>query len=163
MQKAVFFDRDGVINSDEGHYYIYKKEDFKLNPDVAETLQQIDKAGYLIVLISNQGGVGKSEYSCADVDMLHDHLRSLLAPFDVNLAEIYYCPHHPATSNCLCRKPSSLMIQKAIARFDIDQSQSYLFGDADRDVEAGIAAGIQSIKIPKNGSLKVCLPYIKGV
>jgi D-glycero-D-manno-heptose 1,7-bisphosphate phosphatase len=161
MNKAVFFDRDGVINSDEGFYYVHRIADFTLNPDVAETLKIIADAGYKLILISNQGGVGKGEYSCTDVDELHEHLQSLLRQKGVELDEIYYCPHHPQSSACLCRKPSPLMVEKALARFDIDPSASFLFGDSDRDVEAGKAAGIEaSFKISKNGSLKACLPYL---
>jgi D-glycero-D-manno-heptose 1,7-bisphosphate phosphatase len=161
MNKAVFFDRDGVINSDEGFYYVYRIADFTLNSDVIETLKIIREAGYKLILISNQGGIGKGEYSCADVDKLHEHLQLSLRKGGVEFDEIYYCPHHPQTSACLCRKPSSLMVEKALARFDIDPEQSFLFGDSDRDVEAGLAAGIAaSFKIPKNGSLKVCLPYL---
>ena len=124
MTKAIFIDRDGVINSDVGHYYIYRKEDFVLNDGILEALKQFQDAGYLLIVITNQGGINKGEYSINDVEEVHQKLRNLLSAADIQLTDIYYCPHHDTLQTCLCRKPLNLNIEKAIARFDIDRSLS---------------------------------------
>ncbi len=86
--------------------------------------------------------------------MLHVHLRSMLEKEGVYLDEIYYCPHHHLVESCLCRKPKPLMIEKALARFDIDPAASWMVGDAERDVEAGKAAGLRTILIEPNSDLR---------
>ena len=94
LHKAVFFDRDGTINSDEGHYYIYKPEDFVFNPGVVEGMKRLQDAGYLLFVITNQGGVAKGIYTCEDVDRVHAYMCSELAKQGIQLTKIYYCPHH---------------------------------------------------------------------
>ena len=84
---------------------------------------------------------------------MHLQLMRNLENSGITLTEIYYCPHHPDYSNCLCRKPGSLLLEKAIARFRIDASSSYFIGDADRDVEAGKKSGVRTIRIEPNSSL----------
>ena len=94
MQKAIFLDRDGVINSDVGHYYIYKLEDFIINKGIVNSLKRFQESGYKLLIISNQGGVAKGIYSCDDVNKIHVYLKEKLAEHGVFLQEIYYCPHH---------------------------------------------------------------------
>jgi len=153
MSKVVFLDRDGVINSDEGLYYIFRVEDFRLNPGVAEAIKQIHDKGYRVVVISNQGGIGKGLYTKADTDAVHDYLQQLLAKSGTCIDAFYYCPHHPDSGLCLCRKPGSLMIEKALARFEFDRELSLLIGDSSRDIQAAEAAGVRGYKIPKNSNL----------
>lgn len=153
MKKAVFLDRDGVLNSDEGHYYVYKVEDLVLNQGVAEALKILQDKGYLLVVVSNQGGVGRGEYSRDQVDLFHGKLEAILATAGVKLTEIYYCPHHESTSKCICRKPQPFMIEKAAARYNINLSASYLIGDSPRDIEAATAAGVKGIRVKTNGNL----------
>ena len=162
MTKAVFIDRDGVINSDEGLYYIYKTEDFKLNFGIVENICKLKKAGYLVIIISNQGGIGKGLYSKKDTDSLHTILQNEISKNGYSLDEIYYCPHHPDSGSCICRKPDSLLIEKAIARFGIDKTQSYLIGDSPRDIEAAQKAGIKGILVPKNTDITdVCTKIVE--
>lgn len=153
MNKAVFLDRDGVLNSDEGHYYVYKVEDLILNPGVVEALKVLQEKGYLLIIISNQGGVGRGEYAHQQVEVFHAKMAEILATEGVQFTEIYYCPHHESTSKCLCRKPQPLMIEKAAARYNIDLSTSYLIGDSPRDIEAANAAGVKGIRVKTNGNL----------
>ncbi len=112
MKKAIFLDRDGTINNNCDHYYIWQKEELLLNPGVPEALTELQSRGYLLIVISNQGGISKGEFSAADVDALHVHLRSLLEKQGVSLDEIYYCPHHHLVESCLCRKPQPLRSRK---------------------------------------------------
>lgn len=163
MLKAIFIDRDGVINSDEGHYYIYKPTDFKLNKGVGEGLRLLQEAGYLLIVITNQGGVAKGEYTETDVELVHAEMKLQLAKFGVELTAIFYCPHHDAISVCNCRKPSPYNIIKAIFRYNIDRTQSWMIGDSHRDVEAGKGAGVKTYKVPVNGDLfPVCEAIVNG-
>jgi D-glycero-D-manno-heptose 1,7-bisphosphate phosphatase len=154
MNKAVFFDRDGVINSDEGLYYIYKLSDFKLNEGIVDNMKLLSDAGFVIIIVSNQGGIGKGLYAKKDTELIHDYLRDTCRKENINLGEIYFCPHHNETGLCLCRKPGSLMIEKAIARFNIDPEQSFLIGDGKRDIEAANNAGIKGFLVEKNTNVQ---------
>ena len=159
-KKAIFLDRDGTINNNSDHYYIWRKEDLLLNPGVGEALAELKSRGYLLIVITNQGGISKGEFSAEDVEASHAHLRSMLEQEGVSLDEIYYCPHHHMVESCLCRKPRPLMIQKAMARFNIDPTSSWMIGDAERDVEAGQAAGLRGILIEPNSDLREVLELI---
>jgi D-glycero-D-manno-heptose 1,7-bisphosphate phosphatase len=160
MRKAVFIDRDGTLNNNRDHYYIWKIEDFQLNPGVVETLLELKQRGYMLIVITNQGGVAKEEYTMDDVEQLHDHLCLILEKEGIVLDEIYTCPHHNKIEACLCRKPLPLMIEKAIARYGIDPAQSWFVGDSDRDKEAGIASGLNTILIEPNSELRHVLNQI---
>ena len=153
MNKAIFLDRDGTINSDEGHYYIYRIEDFVFNPGVIDGIRRLNEAGYLIIVVTNQGGVAKGDYTTEDVENLHAYMCAELEKHGAHIDKIYYCPHHSSIAPCECRKPSPYMIEQAIREFDIDKSATLLIGDGGRDIEAAEAAGIRGIKIPKNSDL----------
>ena len=98
IHKAVFIDRDGVINSDEGHYYIYRVEDFKLNPELPKALKLLADNGFLLIVVTNQGGVAKGEYTLEDVEKVHSYLRSLLANEDVELDAMMFATGCTLTS-----------------------------------------------------------------
>jgi D-glycero-D-manno-heptose 1,7-bisphosphate phosphatase len=158
--KAVFLDRDGVLNKERGEH-TWLLEDFVLNDGVVEALAELVSRGYLLIVISNQSGIAKGMYTIAETDYLHLHLQRVLRNRGIELAEIYYCPHHPDTGNCLCRKPGSLLLEKALARFRLDAAQCYFIGDAARDAEAGRRAGVQSLLIEPNSSLLAVLSLVK--
>jgi D-glycero-D-manno-heptose 1,7-bisphosphate phosphatase len=160
MRKAVFFDRDGTLNNNQDTYYIWKVEDFKLNPGVIETLSELKKQGYLLIVITNQGGVAKEEYNLDDVEDLHHHMCVLLEKVGIDLDEIYTCPHHHEVEACLCRKPLPLLIEKAIERYDIDIKNSWLVGDSYRDVKAGEALGLHTILVESNSDIRQVLDRI---
>ena len=160
MKKAIFLDRDGTINNNCDHYYIWRKEELLLNPGVGEALTELRSRGYLLIVVTNQGGISKGEFTAEDVEAVHLHLRSMLDAEGAHLDEIYYCPHHSMVESCLCRKPQPLMIEKVLARFDIDPLSSWMIGDAERDVEAGKAAGLRTILIEPNSDLREVLGKI---
>lgn len=161
MGKAIFLDRDGVINREHACGYTSRLEDFEILPGVIETLIHFRKKGYLLIVVSNQSGVAKELYTHADVEVLHAHLKKVLSENGVELDEIYYCLHHPDVTKCLCRKPGTLFLEKAIARFGIDPLQSFFIGDkAHSDMEAARNAGLRGILITANSSLKEILHYI---
>jgi len=143
MNKAVFLDRDGVLNR-ERDAYTWKLEDFEILPDVIPALKILKQKGY---------GIGKGLFNFEDVERVHQYLRDKLSDAGVQLEEIYYCFHHPETGKCICRKPDSLLVEKSIARFDIDVKTSYFIGDKERDILAGQKAGIKGILIEQNTSL----------
>ncbi len=151
--KAVFFDRDGVINNEEHNYYIFRKEDFRLNPGIVEAMKSLRDKGFIFFIISNQGGIAKGLYSREDVERVHDYLCGILSDSGIELKEIYYCPHHPLFEKCLCRKPGTLLIEKALSRFTIDASQSWFIGDRDSDMEAGQKAGLKVYKVKSNQNM----------
>lgn len=160
MNKAIFLDRDGIINVEIGDY-IKRFEDFTLIPNLGEALSQLKAKGYLFVVITNQGGLAKNLYSVVELDKMHAFLEAEMLKYDIKFEEIYYCPHHPDyNGKCLCRKPGSQMIEKAIARFNIDPSQSYFIGDKQRDVDAGNAVGVKGILVESNPDL---LKVVSGI
>jgi D-glycero-D-manno-heptose 1,7-bisphosphate phosphatase len=154
MQKAIFIDRDGVINNDTGHYYIYKPEHFVLNNGLVEVLQKWQQKGYIFIVITNQGGIARGTYTKGDVEKVHSKFLSLMGENNINITEIYYCPHHNKFEKCICRKPDSLLFEKAIARFNIDIKKSYMIGDSVKDIEAAKKVGLKAVKIDTNESLK---------
>ena len=158
--KAIFLDRDGVINCERGDY-TWLLEDFKLNDGVVEALIEFQSRGYLLIVITNQGGIAKGLYTKADTDYLHLHLQRTLSNRGIVLTEIYYCPHHTEVTQCLCRKPGSLLLEKALARFQLDASRCYFIGDAQRDADAARSAGIRSITVPSNDSLWKVVPLVE--
>jgi D-glycero-D-manno-heptose 1,7-bisphosphate phosphatase len=152
MNKAVLLDRDGVINHERGDY-VYRMEDFEILSDVVPALKLLQEKGYLLIIISNQSGIAKGIYSVEDVEKLHKHLLTHLQKYGIEIKEIYYCPHHPEFGSCICRKPDSLLVEKALARFQIDKSKSFFIGDKERDVLAGKKAGVEGILIESDDSL----------
>ncbi|MDR1415953.1 MAG: HAD family hydrolase [Prevotellaceae bacterium] len=153
MQKAIFLDRDGVINSDEGHYYVHREEDFVLTPKLGECLKMLQEAGFLLVVVSNQGGIARGLYGVQEVERLNNLLRERMTKYGVALAEFYSCPHHPDFGKCLCRKPQPLLVQKALARFDIDASRSYFIGDRESDMETAHNVGVKGVLVKRNAGI----------
>lgn len=155
--KAVFLDRDGVINRERGEH-TWELEEFEILPDVVPALKALHDAGWLSIVISNQSGIGLGMYTHADVKKLHGYLHQRLAADGAQLDAVYYCPHHPSTGRCLCRKPAGLLFERAIARFRIDAARSIMIGDKERDITAAASAGVGGILVEANAPL---LPALK--
>jgi D-glycero-D-manno-heptose 1,7-bisphosphate phosphatase len=148
-KKAVFLDRDGVINREVGDY-IKRFEDFEILPHVRHALKILHEAGFHLIIITNQGGIAKKLYDRHEMDKMHDYLNAELAPSGISFTDIYFCPHHPQTSNCLCRKPEPLMVEKALSKHGIDPAFSWFIGDKERDIVCGEGAGVKGILIEPN-------------
>jgi len=159
MKKAVFLDRDGVINCERGEYN-YRIENFTINEGVIECLKNFQKAGFILIIISNQGGIAKGIYKKENIEQVHRYLVEVFEKQGIFLTEIYYCPHHSDIENCLCRKPDSLLIEKSIARFKINPSESFFIGDKETDVIAAKKAGLNPVMIKPNENLLKYLPEI---
>jgi len=153
FKKAIFLDRDGVINDNSIAYYVYRIQDFKLNKGVLEALKCFSDKGYILIVITNQGGIAKKQYKEQDVDELHSYFINILKLNNIIISEIYYCPHHPEISKCLCRKPGTLLFEKAIANFKIDPKKSFMIGDSDHDIIAAEKLNIKGIKVKSNLNL----------
>jgi D-glycero-D-manno-heptose 1,7-bisphosphate phosphatase len=153
MNKAVFLDRDGVINRKGGSYYIFREEEFFFNDGVTEALRYFTAKGYLIIVITNQGGIAKGVFTVPQLEKLHNFMTERLEDEGIKITGIYYCPHHPDISKCECRKPGSLMFEKAIARHGIGPESSFMIGDSEIDIEASEKAGIKGILIPVNANM----------
>lgn len=153
MNKAVFLDRDGVINRKGSSYYIYREDDLEINNGVHETLKYFISRGFKLIVITNQGGISKGLFTSSDLEKLHDRLRDELREQRIELTDIYYCPHHPDNEECRCRKPGTLLFEQAIEKYGIDPAQSFMIGDSDTDIEAAEKLGIKGILIPTNSNM----------
>jgi len=153
MNKAIFLDRDGVINRKGSGYYVFREEEFFLNKGVTDALKYFISKGYLLIIITNQGGIAKGIYTTAHLEKLHNYMINKLKTFDIELTDIYYCPHHPDVSQCQCRKPGTLLLEQAIAKYNIDPKNSFMIGDSEIDIRAAEKMRIKGILIPTNGNL----------
>ena len=141
-QAAVFLDRDGTVIVDAG--YPSDPAQVQLLPSAAAGLARLKQAGFKLVLISNQSGIGRGLVSPADAERVHDRLVDDLAAAGVTLDGAYYCPHAPADA-CACRKPSPELIFRAARELEIDPARSFMVGDRVSDLEAGRRAGCRTI------------------
>ena len=153
MNKAVFLDRDGVINRKGSGYYVFREEEFFLNKGVTDALKYFISKGYLLIIITNQGGIAKGIYTTTHLEKLHNYMIQKLKAFDIVLTDIYYCPHHPDVSQCLCRKPGTLLFEQAIAKYKIDPKGSFMIGDSQIDIQAADKMKIKGILLPTNGNM----------
>ncbi len=153
QNKAVFLDRDGVINHDPGDYTKSVSE-FEILPGVLDTLKEWYQLGYKLIVITNQGGLAKGLYTVDDVEAMHQYFQGNCVMHGFEIEAFYYCLHHEAhNGKCLCRKPGSLMIEKALHRYQINPSLSIMFGDRDRDIVCAENAGVKGFKINTNSSI----------
>jgi D-glycero-D-manno-heptose 1,7-bisphosphate phosphatase len=157
--KAVFLDRDGVLNKELGDY-VCRVEDFVVLNNF-EALKSLQQKGYLLIVATNQGGLAKGWYTEEDLGKMHALLRATYKEHGVEFTDIFYCPHHPNyTGDCDCRKPKPGMLLSGIEKYNIDPAQSYFIGDRERDVEAGTAAGVTGILIESDQPIASVLHLI---
>lgn len=156
-QKAIFLDRDGVINKYIG--FLRNIDDFELIEGVSDAIKKINKSGYLAIVITNQPVIARGEVTISQLNEIHNKMETLLGQQGAYLDGLYYCPHHPDRGyegevsefkiDCECRKPKPGMLFKAAKDFNINLSQSWMIGDSDNDIKAGIAAGCKTALIGK--------------
>ena len=149
--KAVFLDRDGVINEFPGYFkYVTSWDDFHFLPNVAQSLKKLTANGFKIFIISNQAGVGKGLYTKQTLDLITNNMLKGLGA-EVKIEGVYYCTHI-SDEGCNCRKPKTGLIHAALAginkkKDDLDLNNSYFVGDTIRDIDTGKAAGIKTILV----------------
>lgn len=150
MKRAVFLDRDGTINVEKE--YLYQIAEFELIPGAAEAIQLFNRAGIMVVVVTNQSGVARGFYTEDDVENLHRHISRTLERHGAHIDAWLYCPHHPDGRGsyalpCTCRKPSPGMLLEAARRYDIDLQNSAMIGDKRADIDAGKAVGCRTILV----------------
>tara|TARA_B100000780_G_scaffold262090_1_gene214969 strand:- start:9653 stop:10159 length:507 start_codon:yes stop_codon:yes gene_type:complete len=149
--KALFLDRDGVINKYGS--YIYKIQDFFINEDIFSLCKSFQSAGYKLIVVTNQAGVARKIFTKKDFTKLNDHMIGEFLKKNIIIDDVFSCFHHPefSTKPCDCRKPEPGMINRAIVKHNIDPQMSFLIGDSISDIEAGKNANIKNnILIEKN-------------
>lgn len=149
-QRAIFFDRDGVINKEVDG--VKRPEQMELLPTIAQALKQVNESNYLAIVVTNQPFIAKGMMSYEDLEAVHRRLETLLGTERCFIDGLYFCPHHPEKGwegevpelkvDCQCRKPSPGMLLQAADDFNIDLSKSYIIGDRTSDMAAGVAAGL---------------------
>ncbi len=139
--KALFLDRDGVINVDHG--YVCKIEDFEFVDGIFEVLKKYQKLGFLLIVVTNQSGIGRGYYSSEDFQKVTKWKLNALEREGISIDKVYHCPHDP-DSGCGCRKPAPGMLKKASEEFDIDMQNSWMIGDKKSDIDAAYNAGVKN-------------------
>lgn len=141
MTKALFLDRDGVVNVEKN--YLHKPEDFELVEGIVEVCRAYQERGYLIIIVTNQSGIARGYYSEADFQHLSRWMKGRFQELGVTLERIYHCPHHEEISGvCDCRKPEPGMFLSAQSDYGIDMDASVMIGDNERDITAARRAGV---------------------
>lgn len=141
MKKALFLDRDGVINIDYG--YVHSIDKLEFIPNIFELVKKAIQNDYLVFIITNQAGIARGYYSLEDFKNFQQHIEETFIINGAKITKTYFCPHHPDFSDiCDCRKPKPGMLSAAARDFNIDLSSSILIGDKLTDIEAGTKAGV---------------------
>lgn len=150
MNRAAFLDRDGVINckSPEGQY-VTRWEELRFLPDVANAIARLNRAGFRVIVVSNQRCVAKGLMTAADIDAIHERMCSDLEAAGATIDGVYYCPHEKRPP-CGCRKPAPGMLLSAAREHQIDLAASWMIGDSDVDVGAGRNAGCKTARVTRN-------------
>lgn len=148
MHKAIFLDRDGVINEvlSKRVKFVNQPEDLYLLGGVREAILSFNKTGWKVFIVTNQGGIGLGYMSETELSDIHKKLRSDLLEVEAKIDDIAYCPHQP-NAGCPCRKPKPQMILDLAERYNINLEESYMVGDRKTDIEAGQAAGVKTVLI----------------
>lgn len=149
--KAVFLDRDGIIN-EEIWDYIKHPSEFRLLPRSPEAIRFLNENGIRAIVVSNQGGVAKGYCTEEVVREVHSLMEKELGKAGAHLDAIYYCPHHPEGTgiyrrDCNCRKPKIGMLEEAASSFNLELKDCWMIGDKMTDIEAGIKAGCKTILV----------------
>ena len=153
MKKALFLDRDGVINLDHG--YVHTVEAFEFVPGILDCIRRMQARGYLPIVVTNQSGIGRGYYSREDFRRVTDYMLEEMrkAGIAISREQVLFCPHTPE-EGCGCRKPQPGMLLEAIERFGIDPAASVMIGDKRSDIEAAEAARVgRTLLVEKNGPI----------
>lgn len=148
MNKALFIDRDGVINIEKN--YLHKIDDFEFIDGVFESLQTLSQFGFLNIIVTNQSGIARGYYSESDYEKLTNWMIEQFYRKNILISKVYHCPHSN-DSTCECRKPNPGMILRAAEEFNINLEESWLIGDKESDITAGKKAGVKNLVLSRSG------------
>jgi len=147
MRRAVFLDRDGVINKKAPpHRYILNWKEFEFLPYVAEAIADLNQRNFLVVVVSNQRGIARGMLSVEKLEEIHSRMLRALFRLGAKVDGVYYCPHDYC-DNCNCRKPKPGMLLEAASDLGIDLSRSFMVGDSEDDILAGNSAGCSTVLV----------------
>jgi len=153
--KAVFIDRDGVINREKE--YLHRIEDFEFIDGVFDACRMFRDQGYRIIIVTNQSGIGRGYYSEQEYARLTEWMVAQFSGQGIVITDVFFCPHHPERAEgeyrlaCDCRKPQPGMLLAAVQKHQIDLSRSLMFGDKEADIQAGHAAGVGKTVLVRSG------------
>ena len=151
MKKAIFLDRDGVINLEKKDYVKSIKE-FQIMDNVPKAIIELKKKGFLVIIITNQSAINRGLLTIKILNEIHNYLQEILKDNNTSVDDFYFCPHRPE-EKCKCRKPNPGMLLKAAQEHDIDMSQSFMIGDSLTDIQAAKKAGCEGILLNQNQTL----------
>ncbi|HEX4774605.1 MAG TPA: HAD family hydrolase [Candidatus Saccharimonadales bacterium] len=144
--KAVFLDRDGTIIVDPPDERVDTEEKIQLFPQTIEALKLLASLDYGVIIITNQAGIAEGRITEADFQRIDDKVLEMLQPSGITILKTYVCPHGPDDS-CDCRKPKPTMILQAAKDFDVELTQSWMIGDNQSDIMAGVNAGTKTVLV----------------
>lgn len=156
--KAIFFDRDGVLNK-ERKDYVKNIGDLEIFSNIVEPIKKLKNSGFMIVVVTNQSAINRGLTTQKKIDEIHLKFQEFLIPHNIKIDKFYICPHRP-DENCVCRKPKPGLVIKAKNELHLDLESSWLIGDNDTDIQAAITAGCKSIKIESNSDLPIVVQQI---
>jgi D-glycero-D-manno-heptose 1,7-bisphosphate phosphatase len=151
MKKAIFLDRDGVINLERKDYVKSIKE-FQIIDDIPKAIRMLKKEGFLVIVITNQSAINRGLMTIKALDEIHNHLQKILKDNNTSIDDFYFCPHRP-DENCQCRKPNPEMLVKAAQEYNIDMNESFMIGDSLTDIQAAQKAGCEGILLNHDQTL----------
>ncbi len=151
----MFLDRDGVINENQDGDYVRGWEGFRFLPGAVAAIAALHRAGYPVVVVTNQAGIARGRLSAAALDEIHAQMIATIRAGGGDVAAVLHCPHHPQ-DGCDCRKPQPGMLRRAAAQLDLDLSRSVLVGDHLTDLQAALAAGCRGILVLTGRGRSVC-------
>lgn len=156
-KKCLFLDRDNTINFDSG--YTYKKSDLRFTPRIKEIIKYAKTQDFLIIVVTNQSGIGRNYFTKDDLWSFHYHMQSYLIKQDINIDSLYYCPHLPDDTKCQCRKPKAGLVNDIMKDWNIDLQKSIFIGDSKVDKEFACNANIGKFyfinEIEKHKDIKI--------
>jgi len=152
LHKAVFFDRDGVINK-ERKDYVKTPSELKIFPRIVEPIKKLREAGFVVVVITNQSAINRGLTTHQNISEIHSTIQKFLKKNGTQIDRFYYCPHKP-DEHCPCRKPKPGLFLKAADDLQLNLQLSWMIGDNDTDIQAANAAGCKSFKISSNHELQ---------
>ena len=158
-KKAVFLDRDGVINENRIDY-VKNTNELKIFDFVGSAITELKSMGFLVVVVTNQSAINRGLTTEKLVNEIHDEIQKYLKNYETVIDRFYFCPHKP-NEKCNCRKPRPGLLQKAILEIGIEPNKSWMIGDKDSDITAGIEVGCQTIKLDNNFNLKNAVEQIR--
>ena len=157
--KAVFLDRDGVLNKKRNDH-VKSINELEIFPNISQEILKLKKKGFLIIVITNQSVINRQIITIKRLEEIHLTIQKFLMKSSTSIDKFYFCPHRP-DENCICRKPNPGLIEQAISEYSIDVSKSWMVGDSITDIQAGEKAGCKTIFLKESDSFTKILEIIE--